>query len=89
MAAYPATERIARFVAETTLDSVPRQLIKELTERVDYKGTVLVPLDIEEARRVLDRSKMRLTVKPLQATCMAPDSPVARMSPLGRYREAI
>jgi 2-methylcitrate dehydratase PrpD len=23
MAAYPATERIARFVAETTLDSVP------------------------------------------------------------------
>jgi N-methylhydantoinase A len=33
---------------------VPRQLIKELTERVDYKGAILVPLDIEEARRVVD-----------------------------------
>ncbi|MDE2836756.1 MAG: hydantoinase/oxoprolinase family protein [Chloroflexota bacterium] len=32
---------------------VPRQLIKELTERVDYKGAVLVPLDIEETRRVV------------------------------------
>jgi N-methylhydantoinase A len=30
---------------------VPRPLIKGVTERIDYKGAVIVPLDLEEARR--------------------------------------
>jgi N-methylhydantoinase A len=30
---------------------VPRPLIKGVTERVDYKGAVIVPLDLDEARR--------------------------------------
>jgi N-methylhydantoinase A len=30
---------------------VPRPLIKGVTERVDYKGAVIVPLELEEARR--------------------------------------
>jgi N-methylhydantoinase A len=32
---------------------VPKRQAKEVTERVDYKGSVLVPLDEEEARRVI------------------------------------
>ena len=33
---------------------VPRPLIAEVTERVDYKGAVLVPLDPAEAERAVD-----------------------------------
>jgi N-methylhydantoinase A len=33
---------------------VPRPLIKGVTERVDYKGAVIVPLDLDEARRAVD-----------------------------------
>ena len=32
---------------------VPRRLIKGLRERVDYKGQVLIPLDIEDTRRAV------------------------------------
>jgi N-methylhydantoinase A len=32
---------------------VPRPLIKGVTERVDYKGAVVVPLDVDEARRAV------------------------------------
>ncbi len=34
---------------------VPRSLIFEVTERVDYKGTVLAPLNAEEVRQVVNR----------------------------------
>jgi N-methylhydantoinase A len=33
---------------------VPRPLIKGVTERVDYKGAVIVPLDVDEARRAIE-----------------------------------
>ena len=33
---------------------IPRPLIKGVTERVDYKGAVIVPLDLDEARRAVD-----------------------------------
>jgi N-methylhydantoinase A len=32
---------------------VPKSLIGEITERVDYKGNVVVPLDIEQSRKVI------------------------------------
>lgn len=34
---------------------VPRPLIRGVTERVDYKGAVIVPLDLDEARRAVDQ----------------------------------
>ena len=34
---------------------VPRPLIEELTERVDYKGSVLFPLDVKEAEEIVER----------------------------------
>ncbi len=34
---------------------VPSELTEEVTERIDYKGEVLVPLDAEDARRVVER----------------------------------
>jgi len=34
---------------------VPRTLIEELTERVDYKGTVLIPLKGEEIEKAVER----------------------------------
>ncbi len=33
---------------------VPRQLIGEVTERIDYKGAVVIPLNEQEAERVID-----------------------------------
>jgi N-methylhydantoinase A len=32
---------------------VPRQLIKGVTERIDYKGATVVPLDLQEAHRAV------------------------------------
>ncbi len=34
---------------------VPRPLIAEITERVDYKGGVIIPLDLQEAERVVEK----------------------------------
>src|SRR5205823_1582380 len=31
----------------------PRPLVKEVTERIDYKGAVVVPLDEEQARQAI------------------------------------
>ncbi|MGH9918881.1 MAG: hydantoinase/oxoprolinase family protein [Nitrososphaerales archaeon] len=39
---------------EKAIPLVPRPLIKGVTERVDYKGAVIVPLDLDEARRAAD-----------------------------------
>ena len=33
---------------------VQRQLIREVTERIDYKGAILIRLDLDEAERVLE-----------------------------------
>ncbi len=46
----------AHFYALTKPDPlVPRRLIGEVKERVDYKGAVVVPLDLDEAAAVVDR----------------------------------
>ncbi len=46
----------AHFYALTKPDPlVPRRLIGEVKERVDYKGTVVVELDLDEAAAVVDR----------------------------------
>jgi N-methylhydantoinase A len=34
---------------------VPRTLIQEVAERVDWKGQVIVPLDLDDARRAVER----------------------------------
>ena len=34
---------------------VPRSLVKGVTERVDYKGEVVVPLNIEETRNAIEQ----------------------------------
>jgi N-methylhydantoinase A len=39
---------------EKAVPIVPRPLIKGVTERIDYKGLVVVPLAIDEARRAVD-----------------------------------
>ena len=46
---------------------VPRPMVKEVTERVDYKGAVVVPLDDEEARQAI-RELVQLGVEAL-AVC--------------------
>jgi N-methylhydantoinase A len=35
--------------------TVPRSLIGEVTQRTDYKGAVVVDLDVEEAKKVIDK----------------------------------
>ncbi|MEE9143171.1 MAG: hydantoinase/oxoprolinase family protein, partial [Candidatus Binatia bacterium] len=34
---------------------IPRPFIKEVSERIDYKGSVLIRLDTDEAKQVIDR----------------------------------
>jgi len=34
---------------------VPRTLVREVTERIDYKGTIIVDLDLEEAADVVEK----------------------------------
>jgi N-methylhydantoinase A len=34
---------------------VPRPLVEEVTERVDYKGSILFPLDVNEAEEIVER----------------------------------
>ncbi|HXY44261.1 MAG TPA: hydantoinase/oxoprolinase family protein [Acidimicrobiales bacterium] len=38
---------------EKAVPLVPRPMIKGVTERIDYKGHVVVPLDLDEARRAV------------------------------------
>ncbi|MBI4288495.1 MAG: hydantoinase/oxoprolinase family protein [Chloroflexi bacterium] len=53
---------IRRSMKNSTWDSqepypqplIPRRLTREVTERVDYAGKVITPLDVEEAKRVID-----------------------------------
>ena len=53
-AGLPASELTNLARLEKANPVVPRPLIKGVTERVDYKGAVIVPLDLDEARRAVD-----------------------------------
>ena len=34
---------------------MPRKFVEEVTERIDYKGKELIPLDIRAAEQAIDR----------------------------------
>lgn len=49
------TEASHFYALQKPESSIPRSLIGEVTQRTDYKGAIVVDLDEEEAKKVIDR----------------------------------